>query len=175
MPFDLRAIAARTRDIVRRWPLAHAVMHGAADLIIKAPWGERFVRSVVSAEALTDKQYRAWVRVYDTLTDADRAAIGKHIARMTAPPLISVILPAYATPLPLLRAAIASVQGQLYPHWELCIADDASPGEAVWRELQAQAAQDARIRIVRRAANGHISAATNSALRCGRWRIAGRS
>ena len=164
MPFDLRAIAARARDIVRRWPLAHAVMHGAAELIIKIPWGERFVRSVVSAEALTDKQYRAWVQAYDTLTDADRAAIGKHIARMTAPPLISVILPAYATPLPLLRAAIASVRAQLYPHWELCIADDGSPGEDVWRELQAQAAQDSRIKIVRRSANGHISAATNSAL-----------
>lgn len=164
MPFDLRAIAARARDIVRRWPLAHGLMHGAAELLVKTPWGERFVRSVVSAEALTDKQYRAWTHGYDTLTDDERVAIRAHIARLAAPPTISVILPAFATPLPLLRAAIASVQAQLYPHWELCIADDASPGEDVWRELQAQAAVDARIRIIRRAANGHISAASNSAL-----------
>ncbi len=164
MPFELRAIAARARDIVRRWPAAHALMHGAAQLLIKTPWGERFVRSVVSAEALTDRQYRAWFETYDTLTDDDRIAIRAHIARMTDPPLISVILPAYATPLPLLRAAIASVQAQLYPHWELCIADDGSPGEALWRELQAQAAENPRIKIVRRPTNGHISAASNSAL-----------
>jgi O-antigen biosynthesis protein len=164
MPFDLRALAARVRDIVRRWPLAHAVMHGAAVGLTRTPWGERFVRSVVSAEALTDKQYRAWAQAYDTLTDDDRTAIGEHIARMASPPLISVILPAYATPLPLLRAAIASVRNQLYPHWELCIADDGSPGEDVWRELQVQAAGDPRIKIVRRPTNGHISAATNSAL-----------
>ena len=164
MPFDLRALAARARDIVRRWPLAHAVMHGAAVGLSRTPWGERFVRSVVSAEALTDKQYRVWVQTYDTLADADRASIREHIARMITPPTISVILPAYATPLSLLRAAIASVQGQLYPHWELCIADDGSPGEDVWQELQAQAAGDARIKIVRRETNGHISAATNSAL-----------
>ena len=88
MPFDLRALAARARDIVRRWPLAHAVMHGAAVGLSRTPWGERFVRSVVSAEALTDKQYRVWVQAYDTLADADRASIREHIARMITPPTI---------------------------------------------------------------------------------------
>ncbi|MBH0619594.1 glycosyltransferase, partial [Salmonella enterica] len=63
-----------------------------------------------------------------------------------------------------LRAAVASVQAQLYPDWELCIADDASPDPAVRDALQDMAEADPRIRLVLRPANGHISAASNSAL-----------
>jgi GT2 family glycosyltransferase len=62
-----------------------------------------------------------------------------------------------------LRAAIASVRTQLWPHWEFCIADDASTAPHVFRVLS-ELASDARVRIVRRAANGHISAASNGAL-----------
>ena len=164
MSFDLRLFVARTLDLIRGWPPVHARVHRAALLLIKTRWGERFVRGVLGPESMTDGQYRGWVAAHDTLSDDDRHAIAAHIARMAAPPLISVILPAYATPAPLIRAAIASVQGQLDPHWELCIADDGSPGEALWTLLQDEAARDSRIRIVRRSENGHIAAATNSAL-----------
>jgi GT2 family glycosyltransferase len=64
----------------------------------------------------------------------------------------------------LLAEAVGSVRAQLYPHWELCIADDASPDPAVWRALQGYAAEDPRIHIVRRTKNGGISAASNDAL-----------
>ena len=73
-------------------------------------------------------------------------------------------MPVYDTPAELLRAAVASVRGQLYPDWELCIADDASPSPHVAELLAEFAAADQRIKIVRRSSNGHISAATNSAL-----------
>ena len=108
--------------------------------------------------------YDAWMHECADLTEADRAAIRGHVADFAAPPLISVIMPAYDTPEPLLRAAIASVRDQLYPHWELCVADDASPSDSVSRVLAELAALDPRIRWVRREANGNISAATNSAL-----------
>ena len=49
------------------------------------------------------------------------------------------MLPTYETPSDLLTAAIDSVLAQLYPDWELCIADDGSPGDNVWRALEAQA------------------------------------
>ena len=86
-------------------------------------------------------------------------------------PLISVLMPVY-NPAPLfLDEAIASVRAQSYPAWELCIADDASTDPAVSACLQRHAAEDDRIRLVRRSANGHISAATNSALEVarGQW------
>src|SRR5690606_5450614 len=62
-----------------------------------------------------------------------------------------------------LQAAIDSVTAQLYPHWELCIADDASTDPQV-REVLEAAARDPRVKIVFRERNGHISAASNSAL-----------
>ena len=104
------------------------------------------------------------MREYDTLTDDDRAAIVAHIGRLARKPLISVVMPAYETPEWLLREAIASVRSQLYPHWELCVVDDGSPSDTVARVLREAAAEDPRIKWRRRESNGHIAAATNSAL-----------
>ncbi len=63
-----------------------------------------------------------------------------------------------------MREAIASVRRQVYPHWELCISDDASTLAGVREVLEQAAAEDARVRVTFRAANGHISANSNSAL-----------
>jgi O-antigen biosynthesis protein len=114
----------------------------------------------------------AWLRArklhpakpVDCITNADRAAIQKHIANLSLQPLISVVMPAYNTPEKFLRQAIASVQAQLYTNWELCIANDASPDKTVAKVLDECAAKDKRIKIVHRKENGNISAATNTAL-----------
>ena len=102
----IRAATARALNVVRRWPVVHWPVHQAARLMIRSAWGERFVRGVLGPDAQTDAQYRIWLQAHDTLTDSDRDAIRAHIARMTDPPVISVVMPAYATPAPLLRAAI---------------------------------------------------------------------
>ncbi len=108
--------------------------------------------------------YANWVRTYDTLTPEQRDRIRARVAAMASPPLISVLMPTYNPDPVWLRAAIESVRAQLYPHWELCIADDASPSQAVRDMLQAYSESDPRIRVVFRPQNGHISAASNSAL-----------
>jgi glycosyltransferase involved in cell wall biosynthesis len=159
-----RASTAVALQVVRRWPPVHALVHQVALLIIKTHWGRSFVRGVVSPQTQTDAEYRAWSERYDALSPDDHAAIAEHISRMKPRPLISVVMPVYATAPKLLAKAIESVRAQLYPDWELCIADDASPGEAVWRTLERYAAEDPRIKIVRRSVNGNICAATNSAL-----------
>ena len=74
------------------------------------------------------------------------------------------MLPVYNTPLPFLRRCIDSVRDQTYQNWELCIADDASPDPRIEECLRAYACDDARIKVVIREENGHISLATNSAL-----------
>jgi tetratricopeptide (TPR) repeat protein len=71
-------------------------------------------------------RYERWVAQYDTLHDADRAAIRAHITELARRPLISVVVPVYNTEEQYLREMIESVLQQLYPHWELCLADDAS-------------------------------------------------
>ena len=79
-------------------------------------------------------------------------------------PTISIVLPTYNTPPPLLRECLDSVLAQTYPHWELCIADDASTQPQVKALIEQYAARDRRIKFVLRTHNGHISECSNSAL-----------
>jgi O-antigen biosynthesis protein len=98
------------------------------------------------------------------LSSADRAAIIKHIASFEFRPLISVVMPVYNTPEKYLRNAIETIQAQIYPNWEICIADDASTDVRVRQILKEYADKDQRISVIYREKNGNISAATNSAL-----------
>ncbi|WP_264046834.1 glycosyltransferase family 2 protein [Methylobacterium flocculans] len=109
--------------------------------------------------------YDTWMARFDTLADADRRRIRAEIAEWAdAAPLISVAMPVHDPSPRVLEAAIRSVRNQLYPHWELCITDDASTDPAIPRLLARQAADDPRIRVTRRAQNGHIARATNDAV-----------
>ena len=85
----------------------------------------------------------------------------------------SILLPVYNPRPEHLTAALDSVLAQDYPHWELCIADDASTDVVVTTILEHYAEQDTRIRITRREENGHIAAATNTALEMARtpWAV----
>lgn len=78
-------------------------------------------------------------------------------------PLISVLIPTYNTPVKYLVSAINSVRNQLYPHWEICICDDASSSKATQEELHKIAVSDPRIKVVFLQENFGISAATNKA------------
>lgn len=108
--------------------------------------------------------YSRWVKRFDTLDDAGRRAILVRIDQLARRPRISVLMPTYNSSERWLRQAIDSVRSQLYPDWELCIADDASPQPHVRNVLEAYERLDERIKIVFRDSNGHISAASNSAL-----------
>jgi len=161
----LRRLAARALGVVRSIPVLHRPVHALAERLARHPAGARLIRSVLEPHALDPAAYARWIARCDTLTPADLAAARDLAARLAAKgPLISVVIPVFDPDLAHLEAAIASVQAQLWPKWELCLADDASPGGETWARLEAAAAADPRIHIVRRETNGHISAATNSAL-----------
>jgi GT2 family glycosyltransferase len=134
----------------------------------KRDWWKRLRDRALWRERRTDSpdstSYARWIALHDRLTDDDRALIRAHIVRLANQPLISVVMPVYDAAEPILREAINSVRRQLYRNWELCICDDASPSPHVPRVLAKLAAADSRIKWVRREANGHISAASNTAL-----------
>lgn len=77
----------------------------------------------------------------------------------------SLVVPLYNTPERFLREMIASVQGQVYTRWQLCLADGSDGGhgsvEALCREY---AARDARIIYRRLPRNLGISGNTNACL-----------
>ena len=108
--------------------------------------------------------YDLYVMNHDSLTEEDIKAIQQHISQFVNKPKISVLLPTYNTPVKFLSKAIESVINQIYPHWELCIADDASSNIEVRQTLEKYQKLDSRINITFRKTNGHISEATNSAL-----------
>jgi len=109
------------------------------------------------------RNYSRWIE-RNKITETDRQKIKNQITHFTHKPLISIILPVYNVEEKWLRLCVESVIKQLYENWELCIADDKSPSPRVHKILEEYAAKDARIKVVWRETNGHISAASNSAL-----------
>lgn len=163
------AACTRIRPLLRRlqdrpsliWPYARRALQVARESGLKGLI--RYAlrdRVAISAGA----SYQDWIAQFDTLTPRDRALIAAHIARFKKTPLISVLVPLYNTPEALLRKCIESVRNQIYPHWELCLVDDASPYQGIGAICEEFAKSDTRIKFVRRSRNGHIAAATNSAL-----------
>lgn len=134
-------------------PLYHYLQHGQFE--------GRKARA--SGEAGDMSPYQKWIREREApeLLALDAAAVQ---ALWNAPPLISVVMPVYNTPEKYLRAAIESVKAQSYTNWELCIADDNSSDKRTGEVLRELGGTDARIRIAYRTENGHISAASNTAL-----------
>lgn len=111
-----------------------------------------------------NKGYSRWLQKEAANETAERTMLAAEIAALSDAPLISVVMPVFDTPEQWLRKAIDSVRTQLYPYWQLCIADDASTTPYVRPLLEAAAAADPRIRVVFRNERGHICGATRSAL-----------
>jgi GT2 family glycosyltransferase len=163
--FDAEAYLQRYPDVAEAGanPLIHYLEHGAGEGRVITPVGAPPDAMEVPAEP-PKRTYSSWISSYDTLQDEDRAAIRSHIELLRDRPLISVVVPVYDTRPGFLRKALDSVLTQLYPDWELCIADDASSSHEVRSILDDYARRDRRIKLVYRNENGHISAASNSAL-----------
>lgn len=105
--------------------------------------------------------YDAWVALYGRLKGPEPG----EIESWPEPPTFSIVVPTYNTPEKWLRRCVQTVVEQSYPHWELCVADDASPKPGVVTVLKELAAADPRIKLVVREQNGHISASSNDALK----------
>ncbi|HEX4640472.1 MAG TPA: glycosyltransferase, partial [Chthoniobacterales bacterium] len=137
-------------------------------------FASRFAELLVSLERRSQSRaddYQDWIARFDTPTPASRSGLRRELRLLPKHPLISIILPVYNPDLQFLQAAIDSVRNQIYECWELCIADDASTGPKVRPFLEKAAASDARIKLIFRDRNGHISACSNSALELatGEW------
>lgn len=114
-------------------------------------------------ESIFDPNYNDWL-LENLPRPADLARMAETWTAFPYKPLISVITPVYNPPAAYLRQAIESVMAQVYPNWELCLADDASTELHVRGILQEYVEKDARIKVVFREENGHISNCSNSAL-----------
>ena len=108
--------------------------------------------------------YRDWVRQYDSFTSKDRVAFCTAIAEFPECPLISIVLSVHTDHNIWLPGAINSVRKQIYPHWELLIAGDASAKSHVQRVLKRYGGEERRIRSPLNDRNSNIAIKLNSAL-----------
>ncbi len=109
-----------------------------------------------------DRTYQQWVeREQNAIPPGDW--FEEQIRQFSRQPLCSVIMPVHNPSREWLEAAIESVRQQSYPHWELCICDDASDASWVADCIERAAAADSRIRFVRAAGHLGIAGALNRA------------
>lgn len=139
-------------------PLLHYLLYGKKE--------GRFTQKKDEEESnlLKNKSYHNWIAEYDTLSDNELKTMMKSIGDFVHKPLISIIMPVYNSNSAWLTEAIESVINQIYPYWELCIADDCSTDPEVIKILENYKETNSQIKVVFRNSNGHIPAASNSAI-----------
>ncbi|VVB42597.1 hypothetical protein RHAL1_00279 [Beijerinckiaceae bacterium RH AL1] len=108
--------------------------------------------------------YKEWIQVNEARGYGNSVSIRDTISLFKYLPTFSIVVPTYNTPTRYLNAFIASVRNQIYPHWQLCIVDDASPDPAVKVHLERICKMDRRIQVAYNKTNLHIAEATNVAL-----------
>lgn len=122
------------------------------------------LKKAVVRTSLIAREHDAWGVYHAELERNVKPKILTHIAGMNTRPLISIIVPTFNTPEHMLREMLASVVNQLYPNWELCIADDGSNQPHVRKILEEHADSDKRIRLALGTVNKGVSHASNTAL-----------
>jgi O-antigen biosynthesis protein len=109
-----------------------------------------------------DSRFEQWIATLERIPTASYYA--EALSCIAQGPRISVIVPVYNVKAAYLNACVESVLAQYYDNWELCLCDDASTDLHVKPLLRSFARRDDRIKAIFREKNGHIAAATNSAL-----------
>jgi GT2 family glycosyltransferase len=108
--------------------------------------------------------YAHWIDQVERPRLPTAQAQADEVAGWAWTPSFSIVMPTYNTDPAMLRACLESVLAQSYARWELCIADDASAEPHVRATLDEYARREPRIKLDYRSQNGHIVAASNSAL-----------
>jgi glycosyltransferase involved in cell wall biosynthesis/tetratricopeptide (TPR) repeat protein len=94
----------------------------------------------------------------------DFPQLQQQLSALSERPLISVIVPVYETDPRMLEWCIESVRRQVYPNWELCIADDGSTNPHMRDIVLGYGRLDRRIKLTFLDENQGIAAASNAAL-----------
>ncbi|MCH2128187.1 MAG: glycosyltransferase [Pirellulaceae bacterium] len=135
------------------------IRHWCGNVVKSLRPRETPIAPVVVAQPWT--KYEAHIQNND-LTALVRKKLHRALDEFNDLPLISIVMPVYNVEPHWLAEAVRSIQDQVYPHWELLIADDASTREDLRTYLETLS-DDPRIHILWRAENGNICAASNSA------------
>lgn len=148
--------------VAKAWLLYRA---NGIEVLARRVW--RYVRRRGIRGILLDldnsERFQRWLRVHAP-SQEELNRMGVEALSLTYAPMIDVIMPVCDPELPWLEAAVRSVRDQVYPHWHLCIADDASRRPEIRNYLDRIASEEPRVSLVRQEVRGGISVASNAAL-----------
>ena len=126
-------------------------------------WVPRMFRRALPKLTTPDERYELWL--YLKVLSPPRLRVKRRqMRRLTLRPTVSIVMPVYNTDPRWLGGAVGSVLDQIYPHWELCIADDGSTSPETLELLRKLEARDARIKVTYLEENRGIAGASNAAL-----------
>lgn len=120
---------------------------------------------IATPPAMSESTYADWIARYDRLDQAGRADLVRQLAAMPSRPTFSIVMPVYDPEDSHLRSALDSVLAQVYPNWELCVADDGSTKPSIRMLLETYRRSDSRVKVTYRRRNGGIVRASNTALK----------
>ena len=103
------------------------------------------------------EEYNKWINKYEK-EDGE-------LINFKYKPLISILIPVYNIGKRYLDDCVNSILDQTYENFEICLVDDASTNEETISALKELESKDKRIKVKYRKENGHISKATNDALK----------
>lgn len=126
---------------------------------------QKIFRKLRKAPTVTENSAYDLYIARTRLTPADLQKKAEEMKKFKYQPTISIVMPVYNIEEKWLVKAIESVRNQIYPRWELCMADDASTQAHVKPLLKKYAAMDKRIKVDYRSKNGGIVKASNDALK----------
>ena len=109
----------------------------------------------------SQQDYDAWMKQH-RVTETELEQQRQHMFEYQ--PKISILVPTYKTPISMLHEMMASVIGQSYTNWELCIADGTMEDGELKAVLQEYVEKDTRIKVRFLDSNDGISGNTNKAL-----------
>lgn len=122
---------------------------------LKYLWNIVTEREPLYYDPFNVEQYNSWLD--ETRTKARRI-------KLKYKPLISVLIPVYNVEGKYLRECLDSILAQTYENFEICIVDDASTKKETIDVLR-RYENNKKIKVHFRKKNGHISRATNDALK----------
>lgn len=141
-------IKARTRELGSAWRSG----------------GFRGVERAVEDIDAVEQAANAWVGYRDKFARDVRPQLVARLGTFSRRPVISVVVPVYNPDKDMFRQMLESVRAQIYPFWELCLADDGSREPHVQATMREFAGADRRIKVDFALENKGVSHASNRAL-----------
>lgn len=113
---------------------------------------------------LLGNDYATFIALNDTLKKSDIRAMRKQIQKLPLRPVISLVMPVRAPIEEFFGAALDSVVGQIYPHWELLLAGDFSSDAQGLAIAKAYQSKNAQVKVISVEPEKDLASTLNSAL-----------